>query len=135
MSDQATAVAPDADKTPRKHLDQYKWEKGKSGNPAGRPKGARNKLGEQFLEALQEDFEANGVAAIQRVREEKPDAYLKVIASLLPSTVNLNVNKYDDLTDEQLIEQLRSLDATLRPFLALEGKTGDGSGASAPTAH
>ena len=129
MSDQATAVAPEGtDPKSGRFLPGNNLSK-------GRPKGARNKLGEQFLEALQEDFEANGVAAIQRVREEKPDAYLKVIASLLPSTVNLNVNKYDDLTDEQLIEQLRSLHATLRPFLALEGKTGDGSGASAPTAH
>ena len=30
---------------------------GQSGNPAGRPKGARSKLGETFLKALAEDFD------------------------------------------------------------------------------
>ena len=28
------------------------WQPGQSGNPAGKPKGARNKLGEAFIEAL-----------------------------------------------------------------------------------
>lgn len=60
--------------------------KGKKGGP-GRPKGARSKLGEAFLEALCDDFNANGVFAIMKVREEKPDQYLKVIASILPKQI------------------------------------------------
>ena len=56
---------------------------GNSGN-GGRPKGSRNKLGEEFLRALYADFVAHGVEAIERTREKKPDAYLKVIASILP---------------------------------------------------
>ena len=40
-----------------------------SGNPGGRPKGARNKLGEEFLAELYNDFEVNGKAAIERVRK------------------------------------------------------------------
>lgn len=66
---------------------------GNSGN-GGRPKGARAKLGEAFLSAMQEDFAANGVDAIKTVREEKPDQYLKVIASILPKEL--------DLTDETM---------------------------------
>lgn len=53
----------------------------------GRPKGARNKLGEAFLEALYADFKDHGVAAIQVVRAEKPDQYLKVVASILPKEI------------------------------------------------
>lgn len=75
--------------TPDKTGDKQntRFEPGKSGNPKGRPKGARSKLGEAFLEALCEDFNANGIAAIQTVREEKPDQYLKVIASILPKQI------------------------------------------------
>ena len=37
---------------------------GQSGNPKGRPVGARSKLGEAFLEALQDDFATHGAAVI-----------------------------------------------------------------------
>ncbi len=43
----------------------------------GRPRGARGKLGEDFLEALHANFLAHGADAIDVVRIEKPDAYLK----------------------------------------------------------
>lgn len=59
---------------------------GNSGN-GGRPKGARAKLGEAFIKALFEDFNENGVDAIAQVRDEKPDQYLKVIASLMPKEI------------------------------------------------
>lgn len=89
------------------------------GNP-GRAKGSRNKLGEDFIAALSDDFNEHGIAAIQAVRSEKPDAYLKVIASILPR--ELKVTTENDLTDDQLIERIRQLDAAIRPFLALEGE-------------
>lgn len=106
----------------------------KLGNP-GRPKGSRNKLGEQFLEALQQDFEANGVAAIAKVRDEKPDQYLKVIASLMPKDLNINVNQFDGMTDDELVERIRALDATIRPFLDAQGEDADGKRAGAETTH
>ena len=106
----------------------------KPGNP-GRPKGSRNKLGEAFLEAMHEDFKANGVEAIIKVREEKPDQYLKVIASILPKELNVNVNDTDGMSDDELINRLRALDATIRPFLALAGASGDGDGDRETTAH
>jgi len=59
-----------------------------SGNiGGGRPKGARAKLGEAFLQAMFDDFNKHGIAAVEQVREEKPDQYLKVIASLMPKEI------------------------------------------------
>ena len=95
-----------------------KFEPGKSGNPAGRPQGARSKLGEAFLEKLLADFQKHGAEAIERVRVEKPDAYLKVIASLLPRDINLNVaDDMNDLTDDELEQRVTDLDEMLRRHL------------------
>jgi Family of unknown function (DUF5681) len=48
------------------------FQPGQSGNPAGRPKGARNKLSECFLKALADDFDTNGIAVIESVRNDRP---------------------------------------------------------------
>jgi len=75
----------------------------------GRPKGARSKLGEAFLQDMLADWSENGKVVIEAVRTEKPDQYLKVVASILPKEMNLRVNDFDELTDEQLARQLASI--------------------------
>jgi non-ribosomal peptide synthetase component E (peptide arylation enzyme) len=79
----------------------------------GRPKGARNKLGEAFLADLLADFEVHGPAVIAAVRVDKPDQYLKVVASILPRELNIKVNELDELTDDQLVRQLAAVTALL----------------------
>lgn len=102
----------------------------------GRPKGARNKLGEAFIEALHNDFNKHGVAAIVEVRETKPDQYLKVIASLLPKDINLNVNDGQaDLTDDELIERIRNLTEAIAPFLPSGTGDAEGSVGETPSAQ
>lgn len=71
------------------------------GNP-GRPKGSRNKLGEAFIDALQDDFAEHGPAVIEAVRVDKPDQYLKVIASVIPKEINHTVEDYGSLSDDDL---------------------------------
>jgi hypothetical protein len=102
------------------------FEKGQSGNPNGRTKGNRNKLGEEFIQKLYADFQEHGETVIEAVRTEKPDAYLKVIAGILPK--ELKITNESDLSDDQLIERIRQLDAVIRPFLGTEGAGGAGSG-------
>jgi hypothetical protein len=76
----------------------------RSGNPAGRPKGARSS--ETFLKALSEDFAANGIGVIEAVRQERPHEYLKIIATILPKQMQLEDltprKKAEDLTDDEL---------------------------------
>lgn len=101
----------------------------------GRPKGSRNKLGEQFIDDLYADWQAHGVETLARVRDEKPDQYLKVVASILPKDLNVNINNMDDLTDDQLIQRIRSLDAAIRPFLDAQGASEAFGRAGSETAH
>ena len=61
----------------------------KTGNP-GRPKGSRNKLSEDFLRALAEDFAEHGAKAIAETRQSKPEAYLGVIGKLMPKLMELS---------------------------------------------
>ena len=81
---------------------ETKFQPGKSGNPAGRSKGSRNKLGEAFIAALHEDFREHGVSVIETVRIQRPHEYLKVVASLLPKQVEIKEGAFDGLTDEEL---------------------------------
>ena len=80
-----------ADGTEKKLRNLKPFKPGHSGNPKGRPKGARNRLGTQFLEALEADFNQFGPQAIALVREKKPEVYIKVVADLLPKEANINV--------------------------------------------
>jgi hypothetical protein len=61
-----------------------------NGNAAGRPKGSKHKLSEEFIAALCADFEKNGKDVIEKVRTDKPADYLRIVASLVPKELNLN---------------------------------------------
>lgn len=111
---------------------------GVSGNPSGRPVGARNKLGEAFIQALNDSFEEHGAETIETVRIEKPDQYLKVIASLCPKELNLNINdNLGELSDDELIGQLRALASQLAPLIAVtdSGTEAQGSAAEPSKLH
>jgi hypothetical protein len=108
--------------TARKHRGlKEPWQPGQSGNPACRPRGARNRLGEAFLADLYDDWLENGVEAIQRVCRDRPQDYLKIIASILPRDLNVRVNELEDVSDDDLIARIRELDRHVRPFLDSSG--------------
>src|SRR5947209_8249460 len=91
-----------ADNTAKKQRGRP-YEPGQSGNPAGRPKGSRNKLGEDFIAAVAKDWTEHGATVIAQVRQSSPVAYLRVVASLVPQHVAItNGEEFADMTDEQL---------------------------------
>jgi hypothetical protein len=98
----------------------------------GRPKGARNKLGEAFIQALHESFEERGAAAIQKVIDEKPDQYLKIIASLCPKEFSLTVNNdAEELSDDEIRDRIRAFANRIAPFLSADGIADAGAEAQA----
>lgn len=66
------------------------FKPGQSGNPAGRPKGSRNKLSDLFIETLAADFEEHGVDVVQELRKVQPAQYCNVIAKLMPKLLELS---------------------------------------------
>jgi hypothetical protein len=71
------------------------------GNP-GRPKGSRNKLGEHFIADLYADWKKHGASVLETVRETRPDAYMKVIASILPKQVEVKEAPLEEFSDDDL---------------------------------
>ncbi len=88
---------------------------GNSGGP-GRPRGSRNRLGEEFLSELYADWTEHGASVIAEVRERNPVAYLRTVAGLVPQQVGI-VSMGEDvaaMTDEELARALVSAHETLR---------------------
>jgi hypothetical protein len=100
------------------------FKPGVSPNPAGRPKGSRNKLGEAFIQAMHDDFLDHGPKVIEAVRNEKPDQYLKVIASILPKQLEIKDSAFDGISDEQLAAIVAAATAALGVAEDSEGGAG-----------
>ncbi|WP_312362547.1 hypothetical protein [Ensifer sp.] len=98
-------------------------------------KAVRSKLGELFLEDMLCAWESRGAAAIHALIEKNPHDFLKAVASLMPKDVTVNVNQIGEMTDEQLLERIRKLDAKIKPFLAASGADGAGDGDRAQAEH
>jgi hypothetical protein len=57
------------------------------------------------------------VTAIERVLQERPADYLKIIASIIPKEVYVGERSLEDMSDEELsamIDMLRNLEASAK---------------------
>jgi hypothetical protein len=82
---------------------QGRFLTGNSGG--GRRKGSRNKLSETFLECIASDFADHGAEAVQRLRENDPATYLKLIGWLVPRELILKREQIDlaELSEEEIV--------------------------------
>ena len=72
-----------------------KWKKGESGNPAGRPPGARDRLSQAVYKEVLEDWSKNGLGVIQKAREKRPELYLQAVIRLVPTRYDMTVSDVD----------------------------------------
>jgi hypothetical protein len=68
------------------------WKKGgPSPNPAGRPKGSRNKFSEDFIRDFCAAWEKNGADALDRMARDDPSAFVRAAVQLLPAKLETDV--------------------------------------------
>ncbi len=88
------------------------FKKGNGGGP-GRPKGAKNKLAEIYLNDLHEVYLEGGKEALEQVKEEQPREFVKLVAQLLPKDLDLKhsgdvhvtIVKYKDMYEDDKVDK------------------------------
>jgi hypothetical protein len=95
-----------------------RFKPGEVGNPAGRPKGSRNKLSQAYIDAFCQEFEKHGPAVFARVRKKMPHVWLRLAAELQPKQVQVE-HGFADMTDEQLRQRIAELNAAIANELAV----------------
>ncbi len=81
-----------SDNTEEKQSNLTPFKKGQSGNPAGRPRGSRNKVVEASIAALSEDFEQDPAGYWREFRQKDLSGYMKLVASLWPKKIEATMN-------------------------------------------
>lgn len=102
----------------KEHLTSFK--PGQSGNPGGKPAGARNRLTAHFLNDLAKHYEAHGADAIDRLCQDDPAGYVKVIAALLPKEVEIK-RPLEEINDADLLTAVRALESYLATGTVAQG--------------
>lgn len=67
------------------------FKPGVSGNPAGRPRGARSKFSDSFISDLHTLWERRGLEVLERVAQDDPSTLLRVCGALMPKDISLSV--------------------------------------------
>jgi hypothetical protein len=78
--------------TGAKQKPAHLFKPGQSGNPAGRPKGARSHLSASFLDDLKLTWSELGLDALRRCAATDPGRFCQIVAGLLPRDVRIDTH-------------------------------------------
>ncbi|MDA9437250.1 DUF5681 domain-containing protein [Bradyrhizobium sp. CCBAU 51627] len=78
-------------KQTNRHLPSTAWKPGQSGNAAGRPPGARQKIAEKLIADIADVWEACGKDVLKRLAIEEPAKLATIAYGLVPKDIFLNV--------------------------------------------
>ena len=99
-----------------------KFAPGWSGNPGGSLEATRRSFNKDFLLALAADFKKHGAAAIEKVREQQPAAYMKICALLVPREMKLeHAGGVKAMTEDQIVDAIAAIEAWMAAQKAGEG--------------
>jgi hypothetical protein len=62
-----------------------------TGNPTGKPLGAKNRLSRRLVEDLETVWNDGGIDALRILKAEKPDQFLRIAFSTLPADILMRV--------------------------------------------
>jgi hypothetical protein len=102
------------------------FEKGKSGNPNGRPRGSRSRITEAFLRDFEEEWRESGAGALKRLAENSPDKFAQIAASLLPKQVEVE-RPLEQMADEELGAALAYVEQRIRELRETTAGTDGGN--------
>jgi hypothetical protein len=69
----------------------HRWQKGESGNPAGRPVSSRNKIAEALLVDISEVWAVHGRTVLERLARDEPAKLATIAYGLLPRDIFVRV--------------------------------------------
>src|SRR5262245_1023193 len=80
------------------------FKPGQSGNPAGRPKGSRNKPSEEFFQDLYDVWQVFGKPALETMAMLYPVEFVRLVASLMPKEPEATITPVamERMSDAQL---------------------------------
>ena len=94
---------------PSRRVNGRMWVAGQSGNPAGRPVGARGRFLQQFIEDMRASWERHGATVMDRVAVEYPDRYLGIAAHLIPKEVTATIEAGSGVLDLECMAILQAI--------------------------